>query len=240
MTKISFVGTGDYLAYERYWNGFLVDGRIVVEPSPAVVPHLHRLGVPAASIDVVVISHFHADHTFGWPFLLLDLVRHRGTEPVFVVGPPGLEDRLTQMVELGGVANIQDAARHRLDLRFVEVDGSWQTAGPLRFRGYEVDHVPWLRCFGYAFDRGSMTLGYSGDTQPCPGLDALAAACDALVLECNGAHPGPKVHMDIDDVKALRARFPRLPFVLTHLGLDVIPNDIPHCLVASDLQSIEL
>jgi hypothetical protein len=35
-----FLGTGDFRAAERYWNAFVIDGRILVESSPTVVPHL--------------------------------------------------------------------------------------------------------------------------------------------------------------------------------------------------------
>src|SRR2546423_1209983 len=82
----------------------------------------------------------------------------------------------------------------------------------------EPEHVPYLRCFVYLFDRGGRTIGYSGGTRPCPGLDELTAASDALVLECNGPHPPPPAHMDPDSVRSLRQKFPGVPFVLTHLG----------------------
>ena len=87
--------------------------------------------------------------------------------------------------------------------------------------GIAVDHVPCLQCYGYLFEREEGRLvGYSGDTQPCPGLRALAEAADVLVLECNGPHPdgAPVSHMDEGAVRALRAEFPDVPFVLTHLG----------------------
>ena len=58
-----------------------------------------------------------------------------------------------QLNEAGAVGSVTDMANARLDLRFVEVDGTWQQAGPLRFRAVEVVHVPYLRCFGYLFER---------------------------------------------------------------------------------------
>ena len=66
-TAATFLGTGNYLAPDRYWNSFVLDGNVLVEPSPACLPNLRKSGLSAAALDVVVISHFHADHTFGWP-----------------------------------------------------------------------------------------------------------------------------------------------------------------------------
>ena len=71
-----------------------------------------------------------------------------------MVGPPGIEAHLARMNEAGAVGSVTEMGHANLDLRFVEVDGTWQEAGPLRFRAVEVVHVPYLRCFGYLFDRG--------------------------------------------------------------------------------------
>jgi ribonuclease BN (tRNA processing enzyme) len=241
-TPVTFLGTGNFLAPGRYWNSFVIDGAVLVEPAPTVLPHLRRSGHRAESLDVVVISHFHADHTFGWPFLLLEVLRRgRGRgRPVFVVGPPEVEGFLAGMMQVAGIPDVQEEAHAGLDLRYVEVDGSWQEAGPLRFRAVEVEHVPHLRCFGYLFDRGGRVLGYSGDTRPCSGLDELAGAADVLVLECNGPHPGPTSHMEAESVKALRARFPDVPFVLTHLGQGVDGAGIPHVVVPQDFDTLHL
>ena len=72
--RATFLGTGNFLAPGRYWNSFVLDGRVLVEPAPTALPHLRRCGIPAEDLDAVLISHFHPDHTFGWPFLLLELL----------------------------------------------------------------------------------------------------------------------------------------------------------------------
>jgi ribonuclease BN (tRNA processing enzyme) len=209
-----------------------------VEPSPIALPHLRRCHVDAARLDAIVISHFHADHTFGWPFLLLELLIVGRDRPLFVIGPPGVDEYLSEMMSLASVPDIQREAHARLDLRYIEVDGSWQAAGLLRFRAIEVEHVPHLRCFGYLLERDGRILGYSGDTRPCRGLDLLADASDVLVLECNGPHPPPVSHMDIDAVRSLRARFPTVPFVLTHQGAHNGAEGIADVIVPEDLQTV--
>src|SRR2546421_1408073 len=240
-TSVTFLGTGNFLAPDRYWNSFVLDAGVLVEPAATALPHLRRCGLAVERLDVIVISHFPPDHTFGWPFLLLELLTPHGDDrPLFVVGPPQVEAFLADMMRLAGVPNIQRAAHQELGLRYVEVDGSWQEAGALRFRAIEVEHVPHLRCFGYLFDRDTRAIGYSGDTRPCAGLDALAAASDVLVLECNGPHPPPLSHMDTDSVRSLRARFPGVPFVLTHLGDHVDASGIPEVTVPEDFETLRI
>ena len=68
MTELTFLGTGNFLAPPgRYWNSFVMDASVLVEPSPTALPHLRRCGFAVDAIEVVVVSHFHADHCFGGP-----------------------------------------------------------------------------------------------------------------------------------------------------------------------------
>jgi ribonuclease Z len=226
VTELVFLGTGNFLAPPgRYWNSFVMDGSVLVEPSPTALPNLRHCGFGVEAIEVVVISHFHADHCFGWPFLLQAAADVGEGRTVHVVGPPGVEAHLAEMNEVGKVASVTARAYESLDLRFVEVDGTWQQAGPLRFRAVEVDHVPYLRCFGYLFDRGAGgVVGYSGDTTPCVGLNELAREAAVLVVECNGKHAAPgerPSHMDEGSVAALQAAYPGVHLILTHLGEQV-------------------
>jgi ribonuclease Z len=242
MTELAFLGTGNFLApLGRYWNSFVMDESVLVEPAPTALPHLRRCGIPLEAVEVVVVSHFHADHCFGWPFLLQALADGGGGRTLSVVGPPGIEAHLARMNEAGAVASATEQGRANLDLRFVEVDGTWQQAGPLRFRAVEVVHVPYLRCFGYLFDRGGQVVGYSGDTTPCDGLSELARESEVLVVECNGRHTPPGVqgsHMDEESVRALQAAHPDVHVVLTHLGEQVDTASMTGVTIPDDFERL--
>jgi len=240
---LTFLGTGNFQAQERYWNSFVIDTTVLVEPAPTAMPHLQRCGLPIEDIAVVVISHFHPDHTFGWPFLLLEALLRKGGQTLYVVGPPEVERFLEEMIELGGIPNVLRDAKANVDLQFVEVDGTWQQAGALRFRAIEVEHVPHLRCFGYLFERGDRVIGYSGDTRLCAGLRELAASSDVLVLECDGQHLAahlPVTHMNEDAVRTLRAEHPGTTFILTHMGVGVDASGIDDVIVPEDFERLTI
>jgi len=242
VTELTFLGTGNFLAPPgRYWNSFVLDTSVLVEPSPTALPHLRRCGFPIEAIEVVVVSHFHADHCFGWPFLLEAAAEIGGGRTLHVVGPPGIEDHLANLNEAGAVGSVTVMASANLDLRFTEVDGSWQEAGPLRFRGVEVVHVPYLQCFGYLFDRGNQIVAYSGDTTDCEGLRELAREAEVLVVECNGRHTPPGVptsHMDEESVRALQAAHPDVHLILTHLGEQVDTASVRGVTVPDDFERL--
>src|SRR5215831_12592944 len=53
---------------------------------------LRILGWGIKDIDLILISHVHADHVAGLPGLLLTQGNSGRTEPVAIVGPPGVAE----------------------------------------------------------------------------------------------------------------------------------------------------
>jgi len=241
--ELTFLGTAGFHATAGYWNSFLVGERILVETSPSVLPNLRVAGKRLDDVDVIFISHFHADHTFGWPFVLFTALRERRPSDLWVVGPPGIGAFLENMLKAGALDHVVAHARARPDaftLHYVEVTEQPQEAAGVRFRAVRVDHDPVLECFGYLIDVDGRTLGYSGDTTLCPGLRDIAVGADALVLECNAHHERSPVHMTFDDVRSLRAEHPELPIVLTHRAHDVDGGGLPNLRVPQDFETVTL
>ncbi len=242
--EVTFLGTGNFLAPLRYWNSFVVNGTFLVEPSPSSLANLRRAGLSSRDLEAVFISHFHPDHCFGLPFLALELVDNGGSSaeerrPFHVVGPPGVEEFVMDMMKLGAVDGILRDLHELFAVTYVEANGTDQQAGNVLFRAQEVVHAPKLTCFGYVFDLGSVHLGYSGDTEPCEGLEAIAAASDCLILECAEVHRMP-THMYVDAVRDLASRHPALRIVLSHLGAGVDDLDLGRVEFGQDFATLRL
>ena len=242
---LTWLGTGNFLVPPaRYWNSFIAEGvggpTVLVEPSPTALPNLRRAGHAVEHLDAIVISHFHPDHTFGCPFLLLEILQRGRRSPLHVIGPPGVAGFLEEMMRFGSTMDIHEGAHRKLDIRYTEADESQpsQAAGELVFRAVKVEHVPELECYGYLLELGDMTLGYSGDTKPCQGLDELAGASDVLVLECNGVHESHS-HMHVDAVRSLRQRYPNPKMIVSHLGADVEAEMLPGVVMPDDFAKLD-
>ena len=163
-------------------------------------------GVPSHDIEAVFISHFHADHFFGLPFLLLE-AKYGGRErDITIVGPPGIEERTDGLLRLGypGLTSEAPAAFKR---HFVELNEGFEgeVAG-LRVSATRVDHVAEMECFAFRAQVGGRTLAYSGDTTLCSGLLRIVDGADVIVLECScGANA---VHLSPDDIDEVRRKAP--------------------------------
>jgi ribonuclease BN (tRNA processing enzyme) len=240
---LTFLGTAGFHATAGYWSSFLIGEHILVETSPSVLRNLRVAGKQLDDLDVVFVSHFHADHTFGWPFVLFTAYRERRTRDLFVVGPPGIGAFLENMLKAGALDHVVEYARARpnaFKLHYVEVTEQPQEAGGVQFRAVRVDHDPILECFGYLIEVNGRTVGYSGDTTLCPGLREIAGGADALVLECNAHHERSPVHMTFDDVRTIRSEYPALPIVITHRSHDVDDGGLPNVRVPEDFETVTL
>ncbi len=214
---ITFLGSGNAFAPGRYWSSFLVNDRYLFDPSPIVLPHMKMLGRDPNEIDLIFVTHFHADHWFGLPFLLLEYAELSGRQrPLTIVGPPGIEGRARAVTE-AGYPNVFRKGGY--ELRWIEAgDGLEGEAAGVAFRAIEVKHAEGLACFGYRARLGDRTLSYSGDTVMCDALLPLAEGADVFVVECSCWDNGCGPHLSPADIVELRRRIaPSTRFVLTHL-----------------------
>ena len=238
---LTFLGTGNFQATAGYWSSFLIGDRILVESSPSVLPNLRVAGKRFDDVDVIFISHFHADHTFGWPFLLFTALRDRRASDLWVVGPPGIGEFLENMLKAGALDHVVKSVRERpgvFTLHYVEVTERPQEAARVRFRAVKVDHDPVLDCYGFLIEQDGRTIGYSGDTTLCPGLREIASKADALVMECNAHTARSPVHLSFADVRAIREEFPSLPLIITHRAHDVDDGGLPNVLLPKDFETV--
>ncbi|MBQ7992302.1 MAG: ribonuclease Z [Solobacterium sp.] len=102
---------------------------------------LHKERISCKHIDLIFLTHFHADHTAGLPGLLLSMAKADRTDPIMIIGPKGIEDLLK------GVMLI---ARYvPFEIYYRQIEGKEETFefGNLSFTAFHVKHsVP---CYGY-------------------------------------------------------------------------------------------
>lgn len=237
LLDLAFVGSGNAFAPERCWSGFLLNDRHLFDAPPTALYSLKRMHVPLAEIETVFVSHFHADHFFGLPFLLLEYgyLTHR-TSDLTIIGPPGIEDRVRHLTELGYPSLLLKPQSYTC--RYVDViDGASGKVNGLQYRAVEVDHGGvGLECFGFRVEIDGRSLAYTGDTRYCDQLMDLGREAEVLVTDCTYADGrGLPEHMSFTEVRELQARLGGdTEFVLTHLGGDVDTRGAKRVTIAAD------
>jgi ribonuclease Z len=91
---VAMVGTGGTMPLPGRWlsSVLLRYGRhlVLFDCGEGTQISLRALGWGLKDIDLILISHVHADHVTGLPGLLLTQANSGRTEPVLIVGPPGV------------------------------------------------------------------------------------------------------------------------------------------------------
>ncbi len=236
MLELTFIGSGNAFAEGgRYWSSFLANGRYLFDAPPTLLPHLKRLGPPLTELETVFLSHFHGDHFMGLPFLYLEYLYLTPREKdLFIVGPPGVEEKIEDFARRC-YPEITKAAGYRrayVDAR----PGQEQSVNGVSFQAVPMNHVQGkLECFGYRVALGDMQVAYTGDTMFCEQIFDLAEGADVLVLDCTYTEGQGPEHMGSDDLRIIRKRLPpETAIILTHLDGEPDISGLTNVIAAQD------
>jgi len=155
-----------------------------------VLQRAAAVGVGAAGLSVLLLTHLHSDHIGDLGDLLI--TRWISTfapdpAPLPIIGPPGTAETVEATLQ---------AFRHDIGYRIAHhadldappaVQVHEHTDGPVwdrdgvSIRVAPTDHRPVAPTIGFRIEYGGASVVLAGDTVPCATLDGLAAGADALV-----------------------------------------------------------
>ena len=151
---------------------------------PGAVQTLSRLGLPWATLDALVITHFHADHVGALPGLFFAFkhgLYEPRAEPLRIIGPLGTAGFLDRLAAAYGdfvldpgfpLALDELPAGHELDV-----------GSGIVLRSHKTPHTE--ESVAYRVDAGDASFGYSGDSGPTDTLGGFMRGVSAFVCECS-------------------------------------------------------
>lgn len=239
MEKIAFtcLGSGSALSKERLWSSILLDEKILFSLPPTAIPQLYRLGKDPSAIDHIFISHRHADHFFGLPFLIV-LYRYRYTRrdaPLYIIGPAGMEEATVELCNTAWPNLKREALTQRVPISFVEIEGEGEyQAGEITFNAVKMEHFG-MDTYGYRFTYRGRKIAFTGDTEAGPHLDRLLAGADIVITELTHAVPSDDPgHLDAETVSEMVARLRARGAIVLATHLRETPAPIEGLLICRD------
>ncbi len=217
---------------------FLVDcGRGVLQRAAAV-------GMGAAGLSALLLTHLHSDHIGDLGDLLITRWITTFTPdpaPFPIIGPPGTAETVEATLKAFG-HDISYRIAHHDDLNAPPpIEVHEYTEGPVwdrdgvSIRVAPTDHRPVAPTIGFRIDFDGTSVVLAGDTVPCAGLDELAAGADALVhtvirKDIVTQIPQQRLqdicdyHSSVEEAAATAARAGVGTFIMTHYVPALVPG----------------
>ena len=148
MLDICLLGTGGMLPLpDRHLTAMLARynrRKLLIDRGEETQVTIGLLGWGYKTLDIICFTHYHGDHVTGLPGLLLTLNNTGRTEPLTLIGPPGLR----KVVE-GLTVVSRDVG---FELRFLELSYEKQSlqVGDFYITALPVPHN--VKCFAYTIE----------------------------------------------------------------------------------------
>lgn len=200
--RIRMLGAGGAVSEGLSYNSFLIGGSVLCEAPPDIMVSLGRQGAGCTGITTVYVSHFHGDHCFGLPFLLLNIffhsIRDARIRELTIIAPRGIGDRTRELCALALGGDHPCVRWVGETCRFVEINTESRVE---LLPGYNADFFPtehFVETHGFLLSRNQKPIfAYVPDTLWCPSVARmLARKPPAVLIDLNGERVDPApVHL---------------------------------------------
>lgn len=184
---------------------------------------LKREAIRTNDIQLILITHFHADHFGGLPFFIIDAqLFSKRNQPLTIVGPPGMVQRYEQVMEFSFPGSSK--TKQKFDLSFIELKPTEaaEVAG-VKVKPFQALHGeskgPF---FSYRLEAENRTLAYTGDTEWNEELVVAAYQTDLFIAEAYFLEKKVKYHLDLATLTEQLPLIQSKRLILTHMSEDML------------------
>ncbi len=147
MWRVTLLGTGGTMPLKNRWLSSCLlsyNGHsILIDCGEGTQIAMKWAEQKCKPIDMICITHFHADHISGLPGFLLTLGNEGRTEPIMIIGPAGVE-RFVKALSL-----IAPNLPFEIVCREITTDDMCLLSASIMIKPFRVRHG--IPCLGYSF-----------------------------------------------------------------------------------------
>ncbi len=224
--QVNFVGSGDAFGTGgRYNTCIMVDGsdvRFTIDFGASSLVALNKQGILHNSIDAILLTHIHGDHSAGIPFMLLDaMLGAKRDRPLTIAGPKNLEARLAEAAEVLFPGMSEMIPKFLIDYVELKVGEPNQVLG-LTVTPYAAKHTWQTDPTALRVDVDGKTVTYSGDGDWTPDLPKATKNADLFIAECYFYSKPVKWHLNYHTIQEHKEEFGAKRMILTHMGPEML------------------
>ena len=221
---IKILGSGNIRSPEISASA-LINDLILIDCGHSVYKRLLQPDIDINKIQYVFITHLHSDHFIDLTALISYFNSLKPTNPN--LPKPHI------FLPKGGIEALDVITLHTLNqdidprtwLTYAATLEEYADDTPIDIDDYQitpilVDHGTMKPAYGFIIKTPSDTIGYSGDSKTCPGIDRIIEASDTLILDIS--NPTENIaHMGLDNLLDFSKKYSDKQFYATHLSTEV-------------------
>ena len=214
--KIIVLGTGTSVpSLNRGSSAYLLvtdKQRILIDIGPSVVRRLLESGYTVNDIDVIMLTHFHVDHTADLSTFLFacNYGIETRTKPLTIFGGSGIHKFYR------GLLNVYPWISPKLyQISLKSIYRGQEDANDLLISAAKVNHNS--ESIGISIVEKGKKVVFSGDTDYSRNLIKLAYKADLLVAECSFPERKVKGHMNLSVLKKVVEQAQPERVIISHL-----------------------
>lgn len=184
--EISFLGVGEACDPQYPNTSILVktnngsNNQYIMLDCGFTTPHVYFNSCSdSEQLDALWISHFHGDHFFGIPLLLLRFWEMGRMKPLLILGQHDVEEKVWQTMDMA-YSGFKSKLNFQIDFIVLEPGHTVEAASAV-WQASENDHSQ--RCLAVRFEANGKSIFYSGDGRPTHASCDLAQGSDLVIHE---------------------------------------------------------
>ena len=221
MAEVLFLGTGNAFSPPGRLHALaLLDRKVMIDSPPTLLTQLRRYSIQPSEIDHLLFTHWHADHMFGFPFLMLErewMPYDSGEKKSLnVYSRNGGKEILSNLCKIGFPGSLENSLNNKIiwnnEKESILKGTNW------KFRRFPVSHTPETDPHGYELIHSTgFTILHCGDSGPYHTIEERAVYADVVILEMGVPDfVSSPYHHNPSDVIKFSKRHPKVKVLVTH------------------------
>lgn len=218
--KIKMIGSGSMTSNSNS-ACYLVDDKILIDTPNGIEKAMLRNNYDISDLDAILITHFHADHYFDLPFVLLNIfnkTKRDFSKKLYIICCDEFKSNIKSLIELSNFKSFEEI-KEKLNIEIIGVKN--RTNIDFISNDYTLECVPVKHMdfsYGYVISENNTNkkVGFSGDSSMCNGVKDIVKRSNISFCDMS-LSIGNESHMGIDNIKELLKENEGKSIIATHL-----------------------
>ena len=201
---------------------YLIDDKILLDIPNGTNKALIKMKYNIQNLQAIFITHFHGDHFFDLPFVLLNLyvnIEEKRNEKLYIVCNKEEINKIKEIIELSSFKSYEEFI-DKLNIEIIGIEENFVLDNFLDsyiIKSIEVKHTS--PAFGFVINNknSSIKVGFTGDSAICKGVEEIVKECCISFCDTSEITGGIDSHMGIDNIKYLLSKYANKKIVSTHI-----------------------